>query len=202
MKSIWILILALSIFTAFECLAQVVPAVPAPSPIAAVIVPATPPPPPPQTVVVSPKAQTPVVVDVIKANPAPVVPEAPMALNTGSAIQPVVIQDVDQAPPQWMQSALVMVKSLPVVGPIVSKAIQWLAVITSILTALCGCILLILRALSGIASVSQLTVLSEAVVKFQNGPIMYYLKYASLFNAKKPEGAAVASVPAQPVAAV
>ena len=200
MRSIWLLVFVVLVLFTAECFAQVVPAVPSPSPIALVTVqPASAP-----SIAVSPKAVIPVVVDVVKALPVPVVPAAPMAINLGSGIQPVVVADVDQAPPQWMQSALVMIKSLPVVGPIISKAIQWLAVICSILTALSAFVLVVLKSLNGIASAAQLEPLADAVKKFQTGPIYYWLRYASMFNAQKPVVAApVASAPEpqDPVAA-
>lgn len=200
MRSIWLLVFVVLVLFTAECFAQVVPAVPSPSPIALVTVqPVSAP-----SIAVSPKAVIPVVVDVVKALPVPVVPAAPMAINLGSGIQPVVVADVDQAPPQWMQSALVMIKSLPVVGPIISKAIQWLAVICSILTALSAFVLVVLKSLNGIASAAQLEPLADAVKKFQTGPVYYWLRYASMFNAQKPVVAApVASAPEpqDPVAA-
>lgn len=206
MRSIWVLaFVVLLLFTA-ECFAQVVPAMPppSPSPIAAIVAAVAPQPVKAPSIAVSPKAQTPVVVEVVKASPAPVVPAAPMAIDAGSGIQPVVVQDVDQAPPQWMQSALVMVKSLPIVGPAISKAIQWVSVLCAILTALSAFVLVVLKALNGIASAAQLAPLADAVKKFQTGPIFYWLRYASMFNAQKPVVAApVASAPApqDPVAA-
>ena len=170
MRTLWTFLIAISILFTAEAFAQVVPS-PTPS--------ATP------SIAVSPKAQTPVIVDVVKASPAPVTPAAPMSLDSGSSVQPVVIQDVDMAPPTWMQNAFVTIKALPIVGPIVTKALQWLAVITSILTALCACVLLVLKSVAGIAAFSQLTELSDTITKFQNGKVMYWLRYASLFNAPK-----------------
>jgi hypothetical protein len=171
MKTLWIIVLAFIIFGAGESFCQVVPkalptAAPAPTatPLAMV-------------------APTPVVAPT--PAPAPIQAKAPMTGDSTEAVQPVVIKDVDMAPPTWMQDIMVSIKKLPYIGPIITKAIQWVCVLFTILTALCGFILLVLKSLAGISTLGNLQHLADVVENFQNGKIMYWLKYASAFNAKK-----------------
>ncbi len=90
------------------------------------------------------------------------------------------------APPQWAEAVLVAAQKLPVVGPIVSKIILYLGIFSSILTALVAFLLTILKAISGIANLTGLVSFAEKLQVFRDGKIMYWLKYLSMFNAKKP----------------
>ena len=166
MRSGWILLMAFVLLSVLEAYSAVT-ATPAP-------------------IAVSASATVPVVVNMPSASPAPVVPKAPMSVDASTAVQPVVVKDVDMAPPTWMQDVLVSVKTLPIIGPMITKAVQWLAVICSILTALCAFILLVLKALAGVSTLGNIQSLADKVAAFQNSKIFYYLKYASMFNAQKP----------------
>lgn len=135
----------------------------------------------------SAEAVKPVVTVILK----PIVIPAPQVVQTLSEVaqlpEPVVVKDVSAAPPQWMQDMIVTIKSLPVIGPVAVKILNWIAVIVSILTALCAFLMVVTKALSGISSVAQFGAFGEKIKSFQDGKIMYYLKYLSMFNAKKPE---------------
>jgi hypothetical protein len=104
------------------------------------------------------------------------------------------------APPQWAQDLIVSAGKLPVVGPVVTKGMVYLGIISSILTAGIAFLLSVLAALSGIASLANLTSFATKLTAFRDGKIMYWLKYLSMFNAQKPVPAQVASAPAVEVA--
>ena len=119
---------------------------------------------------------------------APVASPAPIAASVpDTAPAPVMVKDINAAPPTWVQDLAVSIKSLPVVGPIVVKALNWIAVIVSILTALCAFLMVALKALSSIMNIASLTNFAASLQAFQDGKIMYYLKYFSAFNAQKPD---------------
>lgn len=89
------------------------------------------------------------------------------------------------APPKWVEQLIMTAQDLPVIGPIVTKAVLYLGIISSILTALIACLLTVLNALSGIASLTGLASFAAKIQVFKNSKIMYWLKYISMFNAKK-----------------
>lgn len=89
------------------------------------------------------------------------------------------------APPKWAEQLIVTSQELPVIGPIVTKGLLYLGMVSSILTALIACLLTVLNALSGIASLTGLANFAAKVQIFKNGKVMYWLKYISMFNAKK-----------------
>lgn len=91
------------------------------------------------------------------------------------------------APPKWAADLLVSVQNFPVIGPIVSKAILYVGIVSSILTALVACVLTILSALSGALNLAGLASFVAKIQDFKNGKIMYWLTYLSMFNAKKPD---------------
>ena len=115
---------------------------------------------------------------------APVAPAAPIA--QASQPDPVMVKDVSVAPPNWMQDVMVSIKSLPMVGPIAVKVLNWLGVLVSILTALSAFMMIAIQALSSVMNVAQLSDLASKIKGFQDGKLMYYLKYLSMFNAQKP----------------
>ena len=90
------------------------------------------------------------------------------------------------APPQWAEDLIMSVEKLPIIGPIVSKILVYLGIVSSILTAFIAFLLTALNSLSVILSLSGLAKFAEKVKLFKDGKIMYWLKYLSLFNAKKP----------------
>ena len=112
---------------------------------------------------------------------------APVADGMTLAPQANVVQDPVLVPPSWLQSAIIQLKSVPVVGPIVVKVLQWLAVISTILTALCAFLLASIRALIPVLNLAQLSAIADKVAAFQNGKVIYWLKYFSMMNAQKPD---------------
>ena len=94
-------------------------------------------------------------------------------------------------PPAWLATALDTASTLPVIGPAVVTIVKYLGVIASIMTLLVTCLLGIARALVPIFNFAKLTGVASALESFQEGAVMYWLKFFSMYNAKKkPEGAA------------
>lgn len=114
-------------------------------------------------------------------SPAPAQP-VPAASPAGSALA----ADPDIQPPSWVLGVLEAAKSLPVVGPIVTKVAIYLGVLCSILTALVCFLLTSLKAVSGVANIAGLAEFTTKLESFKTGPIMYWLKYFSMYNAQKP----------------
>lgn len=114
----------------------------------------------------------------------PVPAAAAVSAPTSSSPVPVVVKDDSVAPPAWMQDLFVTIKSLPGIGPIVVKVLNWLGVISSIMTALVAFLLVAIKALGGISNMTGLTNTAKALQEFQNSKIFYYLKYLSIFNAQ------------------
>lgn len=134
-------------------------------------------------------AQAPIAVDVVEKAPvASVAPEAPVVapvpVKTVDEIK-LTVKDEVMVPPEWLQNALISAKSLPYVGPFLVKAMQWLGMIASILTALFAFLWALLKALESVASIAKLGPLAEKLAALQNSKLMYYLKALSMFNAQK-----------------
>ncbi len=91
------------------------------------------------------------------------------------------------APPKWAEDVIVQAEKLPVVGPIVSKVLLYSGILSAILTSLIAFLLTSLYAVSKISQLAGANDLAAKVEEFKNGKVMYWLKYLSMFNAKKPE---------------
>lgn len=100
--------------------------------------------------------------------------------------QPLMVKDEILVPPNWLQDMIITIKKLPVIGPVLTVALQWLGVIATILTALVAFLLVSIRALTTVLTSLKLVELAEKIVTFQNSKIVYWLKYISMFNAQKP----------------
>lgn len=101
-------------------------------------------------------------------------------------VQQAVVQVAEPAaPPKWAEDLIMASQGLPVAGPFISKALLYLGIISSILTALTAFVLTVANVLKGISNIAGLTNFSMKVDDFKNGKIMYWLKYFSMFNAKK-----------------
>jgi hypothetical protein len=125
---------------------------------------------------------------------APAVPVSSPADDIAKASQPVptTVKDESAAPPAWVQDLVVTIKSMPILGPIAVKILNWLTVLFSIITALCAFLLVVLKALSGVANMASLVGMQDKIVAFQSSKFMWTLKYLSVFNAqKKPKSDAV-----------
>jgi hypothetical protein len=91
-------------------------------------------------------------------------------------------------PPVWLESVLMTMKGMPIFGPYIVKGMQWMGVILSVLTALTGALIVILRALSKVLNMAQLFTLVAKVENFEkNSMVVYWLKYFSAFNAPEKE---------------
>jgi hypothetical protein len=117
-------------------------------------------------------------------------PPAPTTTPAASSAQ--VSVAAPAAPPQWAQELLVFIQNMPVVGPIISKAIVYIGIVGSLITALVAFLLTALKALSGISGLAGLANLQTTIQNFKNGPIMYWLMYFSNFNAQKQPSVAAA----------
>lgn len=89
------------------------------------------------------------------------------------------------APPEWAIDLMMTAQDIPYIGPIVSKVLLYLGVISSIVTALLAFLLTTLNALSKVLNLAGLVSLANQLQVIKNSKIMYYLKMISLFNAKK-----------------
>lgn len=90
-------------------------------------------------------------------------------------------------PPAWLEKALDVAIAVPVAGPIVVEVLKWLGVISSVLTALVTALLGILWSLSKVLKLAKLVDLAVKVEALMNSPVMYWLKFLSMYNAKKVE---------------
>lgn len=111
-------------------------------------------------------------------------------------LEPTVPVAEPAAPPKWAQDILVAAENLPVVGPVVSKVLLYLSILSSILTTGIAFLLAILSGVSRLANLAGLAAFAAKVQLFRNGRIMYWLKFASMFNAQK-EKQVVAALPAK-----
>lgn len=116
--------------------------------------------------------------------PAPAPVPAPAVENPGDKLK---VKDEALVPPNWLQDMVIAIKKLPVIGPVLTVALQWLGVIATILTALVAFLLVSIRALTTVLTSMKLVEIANKLVAFQDGKIMYWLKYLSVFNAQKKE---------------
>lgn len=114
----------------------------------------------------------------------------PTVAAAAEAVQalPDVAPDAKFLPPTWLAKAMDVVSSMPVVGPIVVEVAKWLGVIASILTILVTALLGVLRVLITSANLLKLASLAAKIEALMNGPLMYWLKFFSVYNAKKKDG--------------
>jgi hypothetical protein len=103
------------------------------------------------------------------------------------AVMPEEAPVLKNLPPVWLEKALDIVSSMPVVGPVVVEVLKWLGVVSSVLTALVTALLGILLTLRKVLNLAKLADLALKIELFMNGPIMFWLKYFSIYNAKKEE---------------
>lgn len=94
---------------------------------------------------------------------------------------------IPAAPPQWAQDLMVGAEKLPVIGPIANKVLLYLGIVSALLTLLVTFLTSSLTVLSGAFTWVGLTSLSASLIAFRDGKVMYWIKYLSMFNAKKPE---------------
>jgi hypothetical protein len=114
--------------------------------------------------------------------PAPVMTPVPPGVSL-----PAVAVAEPSAPPQWAQDIIVVAEKLPLVGPIVAKVMLWAGILSGILTTLVGAVLGILQLLLGVFNLTGLVNAAAWIAAFRDGKVMYWLKFFSMFNAKKPQ---------------
>jgi hypothetical protein len=99
------------------------------------------------------------------------------------------VVSVPSEPPAWIGTALAIISSLPVVGPYVAIAAQWLGVVASVMTLLVTALVGILKALSLVLKAAKMADLAVKISALLDHPVMYWLKYFSMYNAKKKDSA-------------
>lgn len=110
-----------------------------------------------------------------------------LAVFAQDAASPVLDSTAVETPPEWLVEILNTIQSLPIVGPYLVVILQWLGVVFTIVTTFTLAIITSVRALMTVAKWQQLFTVVAALENFQKGKIMYWLKYFSMFNAKKEE---------------
>ncbi len=89
-------------------------------------------------------------------------------------------------PPAWLESVLLSLAALPTLGPILVKVGQWAGVFAVASTTLAVSAVAILHALGAALKRADLEELAKKI-EAKAKPVVYWLKYFSLFNAKKEE---------------
>ncbi len=119
----------------------------------------------------APVAAAPVVAPVVE-------PKAEEALSMEHKVQEIT------EPPQWMKAAIAFALKMPYVGPILVQALQWMGVVSALLTALAGLLLglgMLLQKLG--KSISFLVKIKDFLDK-----VYPYVAWLSMLNVqKKPE---------------
>lgn len=118
------------------------------------------------------------------AKPAVVIPPLP---DTAPVVEPVKIP----MPPTWLNDVMSVMLKLPLIGPLLLQVMQWLGLVASVLTILVTFLIGLLQGLSQILKFAKLADLAAKVLAFQNSPVMFWLKFFSIYNAKKTETAKV-----------
>lgn len=109
---------------------------------------------------------------------APTLSPAPMIASSAPLV-------ISQEPPVWLEKVLDIASSIPVIGPVVVLIAKWLGVLASAATILVTALLGLLKIAQSVAKMSKLASLAILIEKFANGPIMYWLAFFSIYNAKK-----------------
>lgn len=126
---------------------------------------------------------------VYAADPVVKPPAGPVAAAVAAvqAPAPTVHLSLPDQPPEWLAKVLDVGRSVPVVGPVLIEGLKWLGVFASVMTLL----VTMLTGLGGIlVPVFNLAGLAQAaafILKLSNSPVMYWLKFFSLYNAKVQE---------------
>jgi hypothetical protein len=90
-------------------------------------------------------------------------------------------------PPAWLEKVLDVAVSVPVVGPVVVEVLKWVGVISSILTAIVTAALGLIWSLSRALKLAKLVDLAVKIEALAASPVMYWLRFFSMYNAKKEE---------------
>lgn len=90
-------------------------------------------------------------------------------------------------PPSWLADTMEMVAKMPIIGPIVIEILKWLGVIGAIGTAFVTFLLASVRALYYAGKIGKLAGLMAWAIAFEQGKVMNWFKFFSLYNAKEIE---------------
>lgn len=112
--------------------------------------------------------------------------DASVAIKTVDEVK-LTVKDEAFVPPEWLQSALLNVKAVPVVGPYLVTIFQWLGVFVTLMTSLFSFLWVALKSLEGVMGAAKLYGIANKLAMLQNSRFMYYLKAFSMFNAQKDE---------------
>lgn len=86
--------------------------------------------------------------------------------------------------PSWVLDLLTYLQALPTVGPVLVTALNVLAVVAVVMTALAGCLQAVVTALAGVSSLAGAETVAQKLLGWYND-IEPYLKYFSMFNVQK-----------------
>lgn len=114
---------------------------------------------------------------------APVAVAAPVV-----TVQPTSEPAID-LPPAWLENALNFARRIPWVGPVVVEFTKWAGLFGGVMTLLVTTILGLLRILVPALNIAGLAAFALKVQIFENSPLMYWIKFFSMYNAvkKQPE---------------
>jgi len=97
----------------------------------------------------------------------------------------VVAPVVDSEIPAILLQMMAIAKSVPVLGPIAVEVAKYLGLVASLLTILVTAILAAIRSLQVALPLLKLASLAAKIAAFEKSKVMYYLKFFSVYNAKK-----------------
>jgi len=122
-------------------------------------------------------------------DPMSIPPPPPPAAATS---QPVVAPD-PHALPEWLAKAIDTVEEVPIVGPYVSTAMKWVGLVAAVMTTVVTGLLGLILGLSSILKLAKLETWAASLQALTNGPVMYWLKFFSMYNAAKPTAVVAAT---------
>lgn len=91
------------------------------------------------------------------------------------------------APPKWVEQVVVAIQEIPVVGPVLTKVINFLVTLFAVLTALTAFLYSTLTALMKISNMARLVALADWLQRVRAGRVMYWISLLSNIPLKKPE---------------
>lgn len=105
--------------------------------------------------------------------------------------EPVAVKEVTvaepAAPPKWVEQVVVAIQEIPVVGPVITKVINFLVTLFAILTAVTAFLYSVLTALMKVSSMARLVALADWLQRVRAGRVMYWISLLSNIPLKKPE---------------
>jgi len=93
----------------------------------------------------------------------------------------------DIAPPagfEWVSMVMQFLMSVPHVGPVLVKAIEILAAVSVVMTSIAAAFSMFVKMSAGMAKLAGAQAFADKILAMSEKPL-YWLKYLSMFNAKK-----------------